>query len=270
MTTEIYSLHDIMSKAWASFLAHIPALILALIVMVVGLFLIRYISKLIRNLIARYSKDSLITDFLANLISFVLTLLLVVIALSILGWGDLTDKILAGAGITTFIVGFALKDIGENFLAGIIMAFKKPFKTGDLIEIDKYQGTIINMSLRETRMKSLDGKDIFIPNAMILKTPIQNYTRDHLLKASFSVGLHHDDDIEAAIQLIENVLQNFDPIEKNPPVTVIIDSINSNTVNLNVGFWFRTDDISAPGTKLRGKAMLKVHKTLVEKEFHIA
>ena len=95
------------------------------------------------------AKDSIVTTFLVNIISIVLTLFLVSISLGILGFGNITDKILAGTIITTFIVGFALKDIGENFLAGILMAFRRPFKIGDLIEVQKIRGKVKELSLRD-------------------------------------------------------------------------------------------------------------------------
>src|SRR6218665_213062 len=110
------------------FMAKFPLILFSLILMTLGFFAIKKLKKIAFNYIDKKSEDSLASDFLVNLIAFVLTVILIIICLSILGWGHVTDRILAGAGITTFIVGFALKDIGENFLAGILMAFRRPFK----------------------------------------------------------------------------------------------------------------------------------------------
>ena len=139
MEEEIKIFVEQLESTWILFLHKIPAIILALLVLAIGGFVIKLTSKYARKTIHEKAKDSIVTTFLVNIISIVLTLFLASISLGILGFGNITDKILAGTAITTFIVGFALKDIGENFLAGILMAFRRPFKIGDLIEVQKLE-----------------------------------------------------------------------------------------------------------------------------------
>ena len=112
---------------------------------------LNFFQKVVTKFIDEKSKDSIVTDFLVNIVSFILTIFLVIVCLGILGYGNITDKILAGTALTTFIVGFALKDIGENFLAGILMAFRRPFRIGDLIEVQGMRGRVKKMSLRENQ-----------------------------------------------------------------------------------------------------------------------
>ena len=113
---KVKDLNTLLNDSWNGFLIAIPAILISMMVFVIGSLLIRHLSKITTNLIARRSKDHLVTDFLSNLISLLLMVILIMICLSILGWGQITDKILAGAGLTTFIIGFALKDMGEHFL----------------------------------------------------------------------------------------------------------------------------------------------------------
>jgi small-conductance mechanosensitive channel len=94
------------------------------------------------------------------------------------GLTGVVSGLLAGAGISAFIIGFALKDIGENFLAGILLAFKRPFRVGDLVDIGGIRGTVLILNLRDTQIKTPDGKDVFIPNANIIKNPLVNFTID--------------------------------------------------------------------------------------------
>ena len=108
---------------------------------IAGILPLNYFQKSLQ-IHRRKSKDSIVTDFLVNIVSFILTIFLVIVCLGILGYGNITDKILAGTALTTFIVGFALKDIGENFLAGILMAFRRPFRIGDLIEVQGMRGRV--------------------------------------------------------------------------------------------------------------------------------
>src|SRR5690606_12848659 len=130
--------------------------------------------------------------------------------LRILGFSDLTSNILAGAGILTFIVGFAFKDIGENFLAGILLAFKSPFKINDLIETENIIGYVVDLTIRETRIKTLDGKDVFIPNGQIIKNPLFNYTIDGFLRYEFIIGLDYESNTKKAINLILETVKKIE------------------------------------------------------------
>ena len=210
------------------------------------------------------------SDFLVNLIAFILTVILIIICLSILGWGHITDRILAGAGITTFIIGFALKDIGENFLAGILMAFRRPFKVGDLIEIESVRGRVTEMSLRETIIKTSDGKEVFIPNAMLVKNLLVNHTYDNLLRSEFSISIENNEDTEKAIRVIENILKGFENVEKSPAPRVVLDEINASSIIVRAQFWFKTENVNASASRLRSDIMLKVFKTLLQKGHNIA
>lgn len=269
MDKEISNINYILNQSWEGLLERLPSITLAIIVGTIGVLLIKYFSKLAYRLIDKKSEDPLVSDFLVNIISFILTIFLILICLSIIGWGSLTDKILAGAGIGTFVIGFALKDIGENFLAGILMAFRRPFRVGDLIEIEGLKGRVIQMSLRETTIKSLDGRDVFIPNGLIVKNPLQNYTIDHYIRNEFVIGLDYDDDVDEIIQLIEKTIREFDDVEKYPEPIVYINELATSTVNVRAQYWIMTTDVQAPGLKLRSRIMLKVYKSILDKGYRL-
>ncbi|WP_018674456.1 mechanosensitive ion channel family protein [Riemerella columbina] len=269
MDREIKDFNQLLYKSWDNFLDNLPAIAMAIIVFVLGFIIIKYISKLATNIIEKKSDDLLVSDFLVNIISFVLMLFLVVICMSILGWGSITDKILAGAGIGTFVIGFALKDIGENFLAGILMAFKRPFRVGDLVEIEGIKGKVKRMSLRETNIKTLDGKDVFVPNSIILKNPLQNYTLDNYLRNEFIIGLDYDDNVEAILSLIREIVNTFPEVQQQPAPSVFIDELAASTVNVKVMYWIETYDMTAPANDLRSRIMLKVYKTILDKGYKL-
>ena len=189
--------------------------------------------------------------------------------MGILGFDDVTNKILAGAGLTTFIIGFALKDIGENFLAGILMAFQRPFRIGDLIQIDNIKGRVIEMNLRSTTLKTPDGIDAYIPNGSILKNNLENFTIDQLMRNEFIIGVTHDERIEEAIQLIESTLLENEFVLKNPTHSVIVEKIENDIVFIGVFYWYRTDEIKAPGGKLKSDLQLNIYKKLKSGGFNL-
>lgn len=236
----------------------VPSIIMAIVVFLVGLFIIKQASRIVTRFLNEKSKNSIVTDFLVNIVSFVLTLLLMVICLGILGFKDITDKILAGTALTTFIVGFALKDIGENFLAGILMAFRRPFRIGDLIEVEGMRGRVKKMSLRETNIKTLDGKDVFIPNSIILKNPLENFTYNQLLRSDFTLSIGFTADLEKLMPDILGIINSFEEVENEPKSTILIQDIDGEKIKIRCAYWFKTTDVTAPGNHLKSKILFKV------------
>ncbi|MFO7659252.1 MAG: mechanosensitive ion channel, partial [Bacteroidales bacterium] len=125
-----------------------------LLFIVAGFFTAEFIKRRIKRRISKKSPNPLTATFISQIFSFVLKAIIVLITLYLLGLNSFTNKILAGAGILAFVIGFALKDIGENFLAGIILAFKSPFKLDDLIEVNKIIGFVKDINIRETQIKT--------------------------------------------------------------------------------------------------------------------
>lgn len=242
----------------------VPSIILSILVFLIGLFIIRQVSKIVTRFLTENSKNSIVTDFLVNIASFVLTLLLIVICLGILGFRDITDKILAGTALTTFIIGFALKDIGENFLAGILMAFRRPFRIGDLIEVEGMRGRVKKMSLRETNIKTLDGKDVFIPNSIILKNPLENFTYNQLLRSDFVLNVSFSSDVEQLMKDVLEIINSFEEVEKEPKSSVYIQDIDGEKIKIRGAYWFKTTDVTAPGNSLKSAILFKVIQYLKE------
>ncbi len=264
MRQEFVELKDILYNSWITLKNYVPAIIMAFLILGIGVILIKYLRKIAYKKIAITSKDPLVSDFLVNIVSAILSIFLLVACLSILGWGSITNKILAGAGITTFIIGFALKDIGENFLAGIIMAFRRPFKIGDLIQVLDVKGRVRSMSLRETTIKSLDGIDVYMPNALIINNPLQNYTSDSLLRTEFNIAVDFENDIEKVLCIVENTISTFNEVVKTPQPQAVISEITGGYITIKSLFWYQSTDVMAPGGKLRSKVMLAVTKKLKE------
>lgn len=269
MNSEVQIIKESIQQSWMNLIDRLPTILFAVIVFIIGLLILKLINKYARKIIVTKANDPLIADFILSIISLVLTIILFVVCLGILGFDDVTNKILAGAGLTTFIIGFALKDIGENFLAGILMAFQRPFRIGDLIQIDNIKGRVIEMNLRSTTLKTPDGIDAYIPNGSILKNNLENFTIDQLMRNEFIIGVSHDERIEEAIQLIESTLLENEFVLKNPTHSVIVEKIENDIVFIGVFYWYRTDEIKAPGGKLKSDLQLNIYKKLKSGGFNL-
>ena len=253
-------------------LQNAPSFLIGVVVLFIGFAIANFGKKVTENRIKSKVQNTLSRLFIAQIISGIIKIITVVIFLDLVGFQNITTKILAGAGILTFVVGFAFKDIGENFLAGILLAFKSPFKENDLIETEKVIGYVKELRIRETIIKTTDGKDVFVPNSQIINSPLINYTIDGFLRNEFLLGLDYSSDLSKAIQvIIESVSKTEGVLLGDKKPAVIIDEFAASTINLKVLFWLDTFKSSSKSYHLgiRTQVMKNVLLALTENEFSL-
>jgi small conductance mechanosensitive channel len=248
-----------------TYLNYLPALMGGILVFIITLILANFFSKVISKYSLKRTKDSLIANFIGKIIWAVVFILGTVFTLGILGLGTISNKILAGAGITTFIVGFALKDIGENFLAGLILAFSRPYKVNSLIECVGIKGIVKDMTLRQTTVEAEDGRIILIPNSKMISNPLIKYSnnRNTDLRQEFFIHVEQEKAREAS-DLITETIASYDHILKIPekPIRVTVDSLYENKVKLLAVFWFDTQKLEEPEAKTKSEIIYSVMETL--------
>lgn len=257
---------DYFHLSFKNFLHYLPALLGGIVCLLLTFFLADFFSKIVSKYSLRRTKDALIANFIGKIVMSVILILGIVLALGILGLGTVSNKILAGAGITTFIVGFALKDIGENFLSGIILAFSRPYKIGSMIESGPVKGVVMNMTMRQTTVEAENGKIVLVPNSMIIKNPLVKYSNDdNHMRQEFFVNVPVDD-VERAVPLVTESVSNYNAVLKtgNKTVKVVVESLNADKVKLLIIYWLdsahfngsksgtRTEIIFAVFNKLKG------------------
>ncbi len=250
-------------KYYDSLVGITPKLIAAILVLLFAWFLARQIRRISERKLKRQMEDPLLADFLSTLIRFTVFVTGLLLALKIVGFGGITASILAGAGISAFIIGFALRDIGENFLAGILMAFKRPFRVGDFVETGAIKGKIIGLNIRDTQLKTPDGKDVYVPNAMIIKNSLINYTIDGFLRYEFVVGLPSNSDYNSTMKAIEDVVLKVDGIiTKRRKPTVNITGLSTGRVDVTVHFWIDTFTVKEETENIRSKVFAAVQNII--------
>jgi small conductance mechanosensitive channel len=255
----------------SSFLAYLPALLGGIICFILTIIVANFLSRIVSRYSLRRTKDSLIANFIGKIVWAVIFILGAVLALGILGLGTISNKILAGAGITTFVVGFALKDIGENFLSGLILAFSRPYRVGSLIECEDIKGVVQDMTLRQTTVESDDGKIVLIPNSSIIKNPLAKYQNRDNLSQSFTVNIEIAD-AQKAIDLIRDTINSFDYILQNEEkeTKVIADSLVSDKLKITATFWFDVRKFKASRSETKSAILLAVAEKLKKEEINFS
>lgn len=271
MEEERITLTGVITDLWNDFMLALPGIIIALIIFIVGLFLARWIAKLLGRKILSRMDDPLMGRFLVNTLRVLLVLGVLLIALQTAGLGGIATGLFGAAGVGAVVVGFAFQDIGENFIAGVVLAFSRPFDVNDTIKIDDHFGKVRALSMRYTHLKTFDGKDIYVPNADVMKKPLQNFTADGFIRYDFSVGIAYEDDISGAKKVIQAVLDNNKNLVQDEEHAnfVVEDGLGVSTVDLKVFFWVETMDYRVAPTMLRGEIIREVKQTIIKHSYNL-
>jgi len=262
-------LYSRFEELFNQFLEKLPELLFALIALILFHFLARGGRKIYKNILNKTPLTSSNVNFFGKLIYGLIFLVGILVALNILGLSGIAASILASGGITAVILGFAFKDIGENFLAGFFMAFSRPFTNGDLIETEGIIGRVQNIELRHTHIRMADGCDVFVPSSQLLSKPLYNYTRDGLRRGSFTIGIDYRDDATKASQILLEVIKKNKHAVDKPEPTVQTTGFMPSFVELTGYFWIKVD-VSKQEiflANITSELMEQARKALVQNNF---
>ncbi len=252
---------------WDVFILKIPEIAISILIFAIFYAIAIFGARFIRRRFEKKTTDNITILFSIRFIKIVLLTVGFVLALHALGFEGMAGGLLAGAGVGAIIIGFAFKEIGENFLAGIILVFDRPFDIGDTVSINKNMGRIQELKFRTTHMKTFDGKDVYIPNSTVITEEVFNFTRDGFLRQDFVIGIDYDDDITEARQLIEETVSQHPEVLEDHKTQVLIDEFAASTVNLRVQFWHHTLDYKIVAAETKTQVMQAVKEKLLEAGF---
>lgn len=254
-----------------SFIEFLPRLGLGLAIIILGVLIASALGRFTTNRVSQRTNDPLMSRFLGKGIRFVGIIIFVMLALRAAGLGDISAGILATAGASAVVLGFAFKDIGQNFIAGVILSFNRPFNINDTVEIGENFGRVKALEFRHTKLKTFDGKDVYIPNSDVITTPVTNYTEDGFFRWDFVVGIDYEDDIDLAKENILRTLELDSKVISDAEHVnyVVEDELATSTVNLKVYFWVDTLDFGRVANTTRGRVIGKVKYALMEAGFYL-
>jgi len=145
--------------------------------------------------------------------------------------------LLGALGLTSVAIGFSLKDVLSNYISGVILLAARPFRIGDQVVIAGYEGTITQVQLRATTLKTYDGRTIYIPNQEVFQASITNNTASPYRRTSVIVGIDYDADIGETKRVILQTLEKLDVLQHQPEPQILVSELAASTVNLEVRFW---------------------------------
>jgi len=217
-----------------------PKLISAFLILFVGIYVIGLISRLIRKIMAKRDLDPTLTNFLSDILLWVLRVLLFVTFISKLGIE--TSSFVAILGAMGLAVGLSLQGSLSNFAGGMLIIVFKPFKVGDVIEAQGSIGTVNEIQIFVTKLISANNQIIFIPNGSLSNGVITNYSMQGFRKADLTISISYDTDIKKAKDIITEVLKNNPKILKTPEAEVSVKNLTDSSIQLAVRPWANNDD----------------------------
>ncbi len=228
---------EVLRDQGRAFLRSIPLLGFSLIILFLTFVFARIMTRTSRSYLQTRNLNILLRNVIANTIGVLVFLAGLYLVFQVAGWTNIALTIIGGTGLIGLILGIAFRDITENFLASIFLSVQNPFNVGDLVEISGILGFVQNMTTRTTIVMTLAGNHVQIPNATVYKSIIHNYTSNPNRRIDFVVGIGYDDSISVAQDLVNQVLQDHPAVLNDPEHLVLVDSLGSATVNLQIYFW---------------------------------
>lgn len=209
-----------------------PTLLLAIVTLIVGFWIIGWVVRLVSNLMAKNGIDDTIRPFLTSLVGVGLKIMLL---LSVAGmFGVETASFIAIFGAMAFAIGMALQGSLGHFASGVMLLIFKPYKVGDLVEIGGGQtGTVEEVQIFNTVLKTLDNKRIIIPNGVVTSNIMTNISGQGTVGVELEYGIGYDDDIDKAKAVILQVAKECPYILDDPAPGVVVGSLGESSVNLN-------------------------------------
>lgn len=240
--TDFNLFNDIFDKivGWLEeFILLFPNLVAALLVLILSLIIARFARRRGRRLINSFSAQLQVNNLFANLVYLTILAAGLFIALSILGLNDTVATLLAGVGILGLALGFAFQDIAENFIAGVMMAFSRPMEVGDIVETNDFFGTVEEVNLRSTIIRTPQGQHVLIPNSEVFSNPLKNYSRTADQRIDLTCGISYADDLEKAERLTIETIEGLSVRDKNREVEMYFEEFGDSSINFVLRFWIQ-------------------------------
>lgn len=217
------------------FIDYLPTLIGAILLLIVGLWVIKLIVKYLQKFFEKKDYDKTLELFTLNAIRWALRILLFVLVITQLGVES--ASLVAAIGGAALAIGLALQGSLANLAGGVLIIILKPFKIGDWIEAQGASGSVVEISLFYTKINTFGNQRVVIPNGELSNNNITNYSFNETRRENLSFGISYDDDIKKAKEVLTNLVKEQKDILEDPAPQVIVAELGDNSVNFSVRYF---------------------------------
>lgn len=239
--TDMTFLEEQMRRAGQWLMSKAGMVLLALICLVIGLRLVKWIMKVVRKSFGKSKLDPTVVSFLGSIINILLYILVFITVISIMGIQVTSFVTLLGtAGVA---IGLAVQGSLSNFAGGVLILILKPFVIGDYIKEDTHgnEGTVISIDIFYTRIRTFDGKVVVIPNGTLSNTSLTNLTKQEKRRIDLVVPVEYDADLRNVKKVLQDVVTSEPMVLQEEPIDIALDEFGDSALTVLVHVWVPTD-----------------------------
>lgn len=225
-------------QEWVNgFIASLPNLVVAVLIIVGFYFLARLVRKLILSMTESRERSQSVGIVIGRLSFGLIVILGFLIALMILIPSFTPGQLLGALGVSSIAIGFAFKDILQNFLAGILILLTEPFRIGDQVVVGEFEGTVTEIETRATKMTTYDGRLVVIPNADMYTDSVTVNTAFDRRRSEYDFGIGYEDDIDKAKEILRDVIAATDGVDESRGIDLLTMEFADSSVNIRARWW---------------------------------
>jgi small conductance mechanosensitive channel len=228
------------NQAWGLIMEYGPKILLAIITLIIGLWIIKKLAKLVGKAMNKGKTDDTLTPFVVNLVNWTLRILLFLSVGSMIGIE--TTSFIAIFSAATLAIGFALQGSLSNFAGGVILLIFKPYKVGDLVEVQGQMGTVKAIQLFNTILVNFQNQTIIIPNGAAAGNLMKNYTTEGILRVDLTAGVAYESDLKKTKEVLMKVLNDHPKVLKDPAPFVGLNEMADSSLNFVVRPYAKVED----------------------------
>ncbi len=221
-------------------LTHGLRIVIALIVLLIGLRIIKSVTKMVGRAMEKRNVDVSLRPFLTSVVSVLLKVALVISVISMIGIE--TTSFIAVLGAAGFALGLALSGTLQNFAGGVIILILKPFKVGDFIDAQGHMGTVKMIQIFSTILKTPDNKTVIIPNGPLSTGSLTNFSTEPQRRVDMEFGIGYSDDIDKAKSILNRLISEDERVLSDPAPQVVLSELADSSVNFKVRVWANSGD----------------------------
>ncbi|MGB2924272.1 MAG: mechanosensitive ion channel family protein [Limnothrix sp.] len=218
-----------------NFLNHLPSILGAGLIVIITWVVAKGVQRVARLWAEKTDGDRSTEILIGRLCYGGVWVIGSVVTFGVLGLDFAT--LLGTLGLTSVAIGFSLKDVLSNYISGVILLAARPFSIRDQVRIDEYEGTVVQIQLRATTIRTYDGRLVYIPNQEVFQSSITNNTASPIRRSDVIVGVDYGADLSHAKEVIQTALAEVLELETEPAPLILVEELAASTVNLKVQFW---------------------------------
>ena len=245
-----------------SFLAHLPQIVFGCLILLVTWAIARIAHFVLKRILPRFQLRTSLQELIQQLI-YIVIWIVGLLASAIVMFPTLTPgKLLTALGLGSIAIGFAFKDIFENFIAGMLILFREPFQLEDLIECEGIEGFVEEITIRDTHIRQVDGQRVVIPNAKLFKNPVTVRTDLDKRRVTIMCGVAYGEDVDQARAVITKAVRGLETVDTEKDVQIFAQAFGASSIDFEVTWWTGSKPFDV--RKSRDKVVAAVKKALDE------